>query len=289
MILDTNAYGRGYGSLTWIFHMKQLHHFAFLLIAALPIHAQTVPPRFSPHLHNYILFDDIDEIKFQLSLKYQLLKGGWSEMGARMTRGLVSEENLERLYFTYTQTSFWDIGEPSAPFSDHSFKPGMLCRLPSPWTDHVDLGYEHESNGRDGESSRGWDRVYAKSTLTYRDFDLGLKGWLVIDEGRQNQDIRAFQGNGELSLDWHSNRDAVDEDIRIGVAARVGSGGDRGNTKVELQVPAAQLIELLPFVERSIVNPHILAQYWDGYGEQLLEYNRYDRVFRIGFAFPFGP
>ncbi len=82
-------------------------------------------------------------------------------------------------HFAYTQTSFWNLKSASKPFDDTSYKPELfflssgsslfptkINRL------FIQTGYQHESNGRDGESSRATDQYVnrlAENLLHYRE------------------------------------------------------------------------------------------------------------------------
>lgn len=67
------------------------------------------------------------------------------------------------LYLTYTQKSFWDIYAESSPFGDSNYNPGIgLGRYITKDNKLIGAGLiqiEHESNGRDGDDSRSWNRL----------------------------------------------------------------------------------------------------------------------------------
>ena len=53
------------------------------------------------------------------------------------------------LHFSYTQRSIWRLWEPSAPITDSDYNPSLFVRFRG-----SEMGYEHESNGMDGGTSR---------------------------------------------------------------------------------------------------------------------------------------
>ncbi|HEX3381520.1 MAG TPA: phospholipase A [Paraburkholderia sp.] len=106
--------------------------------------------------------------KFQLSSKFRLVIPDDPR-----SRGFA-----DNLYFAYTQTSLWDLGEYSAPFRDTSYKPALLYYLEdSGWKSKswsrmgMMAGYEHESNGRDGPESRGIDILFVKPIWDFGDLN----------------------------------------------------------------------------------------------------------------------
>src|SRR5688500_4323527 len=75
--------------------------------------------RFSPHEPIYFIWGPDDpQIKFQVSLKYQI----FTPVGD-LAEALPWVSNF---YVAYTQQSFWDIGEPSGPFFDSSYRPELV-------------------------------------------------------------------------------------------------------------------------------------------------------------------
>ena len=104
------------------------------------------PYPFKAYKSNYIIFDPDDtEIKFQFSIKFQLASIAVIENPWKF---------VDNFYFGYSQKSFWDVGEPSAPFADHNFNPEFFYAVGE--LDGLLTGYrigllEHESNGEDGK------------------------------------------------------------------------------------------------------------------------------------------
>jgi outer membrane phospholipase A len=211
--------------------------------------------------------------RFQLSFKYRLFE---------RERGFGSlVPILGGLHFGYTQTSIWDLGEPSAPFRDTSYRPSLFYDWPMTLardSRHSAVwrgGLEHESNGRDGELSRSINTAFVQLDWRYRLSDLntiGLKPkvWAYIEKG-DNPDIDDYRGYGQLETSfWH-------KDWKAAVLIRRGKGG-YGNTQADLSYP---LKGIFPRAGGGFLH----MQYFDGEGDTLLEYNEArDPQFRIGFS-----
>lgn len=239
---------------------------------------------FAPYKENYISFGNMQtdnqdppfsgktlDIKFELGMKF----------------GLFRDTTLERfiapLYFGYSQKSWWDIAESSAPFKEHNYnpevfwdfrdlpgEPGLLARSVSRVVDLV--GYEHQSNGRDGIASRSWDRIYASRSFRLDErLSFKLKLWDAVNFGDFNTDIEDYLGNLELSTQFVLS-DAFALDLRAM------QGRDTETISYELNL----------HTDWDWMNGQLFLTYYDGYGEALISYNQKTRSLRAGIYFPIG-
>lgn len=188
------------------------------------------------------------------------------------------KQNLwEGLYFAYTYRALWSITEQSAPFKDNSHNPEIFYDISSEGLLKIgQIGFEHESNGKGGIDSRSWNRVYWEPRLVYKrlegklfGFDtlaVYIKAWIKFNEKQSdNPDILDYYGNGELTVKLYS------DEYQFVVKARKGLKKDYGNIQIEL-------------MHRLSENFSLYAQFWNGYGESLLDYNRQTTRYGIGFA-----
>ena len=138
-------------------------------------------------MYALIGIDPILEAKIQLSFKYRFL-----EEGTYKSRWAAP---FNQLFFAYTQKMFWDLEQNSAPYPnnylDSYYSPELiylnrnLCQ--SLWGSQFDLqlGYQHESNGRDEIDARNWERLYVQPTWVWGDaagwqFVLSPKIWGIL-------------------------------------------------------------------------------------------------------------
>ncbi|TDN53886.1 phospholipase A [Azoarcus indigens] len=210
--------------------------------------------------------------RFQFSFRYRLFD----------SHGVVGETFpvVRGLYFGFTQTSMWDLAADSKPFHDTSFRPSLFYqwRVSNPLDGNsVNLqgGYEHESNGKDGLESRSIDTLFLRADARYYFADgrtyLGVapKVWTYLDKD-DNPDITGYRGYGELGL-----RFGRDDGLLLNAQLRRGTKG-KGSTQLDLSYP----IRLSIF---SGVGAFAHLQYFNGYGETLLDYNEPKTgQFRIG-------
>lgn len=216
--------------------------------------------------------NDPRSARYQISFRYRLFD----------EQGVIAETLplVRGLYFGFTQTSLWDLSSESKPFRDTSFRPSLFYQWklsdPSDGTSGtLAAGYEHESNGRDNADSRSIDTLFVRAEARYYLPDdrtyIGVepKAWTYIDKD-DNPDITRYRGYGQLGL-----RFGRDDGLMLAAVLRRGTDGV-GSTQLDLSYPLRQSIF-------SGVGAFLHLQYFNGYGQTLLEYNESRHPqFRIG-------
>jgi phospholipase A1 len=239
--------------------------------------AEAILPRFSPHEPIYFIAGaDRPNAKFQISFKYQIFN----------PEGPLAQRfwPIAGFHVAYTQTSLWDWEGESAPFRDSSYRPELLWSAPDIRPDSkvvsrigFQAGLQHESNGRDGADSRSLNVVYARPSVTFGDYKglfltVAPRVQAYVADLGDNPDIKDYRGYGELRL-IAGHRDG----LQASVAARVGDDWDKGSVQVDLSYPLRQLLG-------GNVDLYLHAQYFNGFGESLLDYNESTSQFRVGFS-----
>lgn len=214
--------------------------------------------------------------KFQISLRYQLF-----DNQGRLARRLPW---IDDLYLSYSQTSLWDLGDLSKPFKDSSYRPRLfysntdLTRLfDGQLRVGVETGFGHESNGKEGEDSRSFNMLYVRPILTFGD-PAGLRfyaaplihNYISKDE---NPDIADYRGN----VDWVLGFGAKGG-LDFWTTIRKGNRSNFGSVELNLSYPLSKL-------SGGDLTGWLTMQYFNGYGESLLDYNRkLDSQLRLGIA-----
>ncbi len=203
------------------------------------------------------------EAKFQLSLKMKL----WEDiLGTDMD-----------LWAAYTQVSFWQIynSEFSSPFRETNYEPEILlnyrtdkdlCGLLR--SRFIQVGLNHQSNGRGKPLSRSWNRFTANFGFERDDLTLILKTWARLPEKESqddNPDITSYLGYGEI---WAGT---VWRDYRLGLMFRNNLHFDENRSALQFEVS-------FPLIEH--LNGYI--QYFNGYGESLIDYNHFTNRIGVG-------
>jgi phospholipase A1/A2 len=210
--------------------------------------------------------------RFQLSFKYRLFDIG-SGFGQR-------QPWLSGLYFGYTQNSLWDLSSQSKAFRDTSYLPSIFWKWDredeKTFVDSLRAGLEHESNGRDGARSRSiniafirpeWHKVFANG----HGLQFTPKIYRYLERS-DNPDIADYRGY----VDWRVRYDAAGEWVATAVARR----GTLGKGSVLLDV--SKRSRDLRF---GPIGGYFHVQYFNGYGEDILDYNVRRRAqIRVGFA-----
>jgi phospholipase A1/A2 len=209
--------------------------------------------------------------RFQLSFRYRMFDRdlGWGRDMPWLTG----------FYFAYTQTSIWNLSEDSMPFVDTSYRPSFFWQWrrtdDKTWIDGLRLGFEHESNGKEGADSRAVNILFARPEWRHQfangkgfEFTPRLYGYLSKGD---NPEIAAYRGY----VDWRARYG--DRERIFGAMARIGTSG-KGSLTLDW-------FERTRVLGMGPVSGYLYVQYFDGYGESLLTYNqRSDSQLRIGFA-----
>lgn len=229
----------------------------------------------SPNIAPYKLYDaripDLDnvEVKFQLSLKAPVWEVVFNGYGT--------------LYAAYTNTSWWQAynSAESAPFRETNHEPELFMMFPSQYEIFgMDLktfgfGFSHQSNGRSNYHSRSWNRIYLNFLLEKDRFYVIFKPWYRIPEdkkenndpnskGDDNPDIDKYMGNGELYLGYKFDNHNITAIVRNNLRSE-----NKGAIQLDWSFPLTNRF-------RGYV------QYFNGYGESLIDYNTSNNRFSVG-------
>lgn len=202
------------------------------------------------------------EAQFQVSIKAPLWIGLFNDRAD--------------LYAAYTNRSFWQVYDhiDSEPFRETNHEPEVWLQFRNDWkvfgvTNSVNsVGLVHQSNGRGGDLSRGWNRMYGEFVFERNHWVVGVKPWiwLIADKlDSDNPDIEDYMGHGELRLAYANNGHTISAMFRN----QLESGFDRGAVELSWSIPVFDY----PYLKAYI-------QYFNGYGESLIDYNQ--KVNRIG-------
>ena len=199
--------------------------------------------------------DDV-EMKFQLSFEVPF----WTE---------ILEQDLD-LYFAYTQLAFFQAynQEYSAPFRETNYEPelglnwepGLSARG---WQlTSARLALNHQSNGRSEPLSRSWNRLIGQVQAERGDLSLALRLWTLLDnDPPDNPNIADYLGYGELHAGYQFGKH------HFGLMFR---NPRHATVQADWSYPLGKTVSLY-------------LQYFNGYGESLLDYDH--SVNRIGVGF----
>jgi phospholipase A1/A2 len=240
--------------------------------------------KIQPYFANLFFYDPIyflvgadpGKSKFQLSFKYRLFRED-----APLAK---KSPFFKGLHIAYTQTSFWNLTSDSAPFEDTSYKPeffyispGFNLNLPRLYTANLQIGAQHESNGRDGVDSRSTNTLYIKPVFMFagKSEDAGIMVAPKImayvgNDAHTNPDLPDYRGHVDLEI-----KAGFLESFVLDTHLRYGEKG--GSAQFDLTYPLTALLG-------SNVDLYFYTQYYTGYAESLLHYDRKESALRFGFS-----
>lgn len=200
------------------------------------------------------------DVKFQLSISQ------------RLTKSKLPFDSY--LFIQYTQKAFWDVFRESLPMRDLNFNPGIgLGHLIIRHNKYIGKAYlmlEHESNGKDSIDSRSWNKITFSWALVLNDnWETQFKTWIPIIDGENNKDILKYNGIFQFAVNYRT----CNKRLQIGALITQRKDWFGFNTQLELSYK---------FNKRE--NQFFFIQYYNGYGENLLEYNQYKNMLRVGFV-----
>ncbi len=202
------------------------------------------------------------DVKFQISL------------AIRLTDTVLPWNSF--LFLMYTQKTFWNVFENSLPMHDLNFNPGIGWSKPffnkNRYVGKLTLLVEHESNGRDGEDSRSWNRIsFYGSTIIDEWLMVHAKFWIPIIDGENNKDILRYCGIYQSGVVITT----PNKKFNFGLTLVKREGWNFNfNTIFEA---------IWKVHEKSNLN--LFLQYYNGYGESLLDYNQFHSRLRVGIIF----
>jgi phospholipase A1 len=231
----------------------------------------------SSYQDNYFITGDFDEdqVKYQISVKYNLFypfKSG--------------------VFFAYTQRSWWKIYDKSSPFYENNFMPEVFYQFESgnnlfgnyiiPYIDYIQVSpWSHRSNGReDGPDNRGEDKYYGEIQASVGDvYNFGVRAKVFgyyPTLAKENEDINDYHYNYEGGVFFKLKSKNVlyldKEEIHVKWG---GNPTNKGWYSVELTTR----------ILTTYIQPKLFIQYYKGYDEFILYYNKKTEAVRVGLIF----
>nr|WP_298249640.1 phospholipase A [uncultured Halomonas sp.] len=203
------------------------------------------------------------ELKFQFSAKVAIAEGLFNDTGD--------------LYFAYTQRSWWQAysADDSSPFRETNYEPEVFLSFDNDWqvfgwaNIRNRVAINHQSNGRSGDLSRSWNRLYLETVFQRGDWALSLAPHYRLPETTgddDNPDIERYMGYGDVTV----ARRFGDSELSLMLRGNPGAGHMGG-----------QFDYSWPLFD-SKVRAHV--QYYHGYGESLIDYDHTTQRLSLGFS-----
>lgn len=233
-------------------------------IASVDSNFQSYRPSYFGYRLSHSDENNEDEIKFQLSLKYQLVEDVKTDIN-------IVNAVSSNWFFGYTQKSFWSIQESSEPFRESNFSPELFKEYTrEDWSQDkalksIRFGFiQHESTGESGTGSQGWNISYIEPIFKFGKLSVAPKIWVPAlfqsktDMAPDNPDIFDFYGHGEIKVYYVQTKR-----LSHSLMYRQGDNSDLYGFRWQTDY-SARLLDW---------TPKVFIQYWSGYGESLKDYN----------------
>ena len=174
--------------------------------------------------------------------------------------------------FTYSQHSVWDIYRESCPFRETAYNPGFWAAWQVRGDMRLLFGFEHESNGMGGTDSRSFN--YLSAACIYEPFDhwrFGLRLWYGYYDRKNIDSYFRYRGVGHAWATFHTLNDRFSATVLVNPSDWM--------MNYNVQVEASWRL-----ARRGSFIPSLYVQYACGYGDTMLDYNRYSTKIRIGIS-----
>ena len=180
------------------------------------------------------------------------------------------------LFIMYSQKAFWDVFKNSMPMHDLNYNPGIGWTKPffskGRYVGKLTMLVEHESNGRDSIQSRSWNRIsFCGSVLVNKNLMVHAKYWIPIVDGENNKDILDYKGIFQGGFVYTTDN-------------KRWSFGLTWVKRKGWNLNFNSIWDLTWKISKKS-NLDLFVQYYNGYGESLLDYNKFHSRLRAGIVF----
>lgn len=202
------------------------------------------------------------ELKFQLSFKVKLAQDiifGKSD-----------------LWMAYTQKSLWQVynSDLSRPFRETNYEPELILNFPANFKvfgldgKMFGMAFNHQSNGRTQSISRSWNRIIGYVAFEEKNWDLILRGWygFQLDE---NPEILDYTGRADATFVYVLKKNIFT--VHGQHSLRTGSNS-HGQIQLDWGFPI-----------KGNLRGHF--QFFEGYGDTMIDYNYKQTIFGLGVSF----
>lgn len=230
-------------------------------------HAEDYPNLVNLYRPNYVLpfyytgrpYQSIylNETPLNQLIKKEELKAHFSIL-VPIVRHLFEDKPLA-LNMAYTQLMYWQVYAKSQYFRETNYEPELFLENYFSRYMSAQIGVNHQSNGRGGDLERSWNRAYLQLKFTGNKWLIYARGWTLIAQqdssDLHNPEIAHFLGYDNIVLARKLGKFKASVELQ-----NIESGFSRGYQQVTFSYPVLKAMS-------------IYAQFFNGYGQSLIEYN----------------
>jgi outer membrane phospholipase A len=190
------------------------------------------------------------------------------------------------VFFGYTETAFWLLGEESAPFADIKFEPEIFWRYDLPFAalDFVRISpFSHSSNGEDGLESRSYNEAYLEFVTEIDpegvNFLWSNKFFNYYSMDENNRDLREYRHAYQTRMSFHVGLFQEDRFYWKGFLRRKERGPEQSD---KVLWSGNEVGYRFPTPFGPDFSPQFFVQYYFGYMENWKRYDERQDVLRAG-------
>jgi len=266
--------------------MKKFFSLIILILLAATLYAEekSYESPMSLYKDNFFLAgDDEAQVKAQVSAKYNIF---WPSSTG--------------FYLGYTQTSKWICYDKRDTFQTayqpevfYSFESGknIFNNASIPFVDYIQVSpINHISNGTEGTDHRGMNIYYGQIQMSAGDVvNLGfnVKGFNYYSKSKRNIDIEDYKGHYEADVFIKLRSKNVFLLDKEELHFKFG-GYEKSPDALDAEKSTRKgwyAVEARFRILTSYVQPRFFIQYFKGYDEILIDYNKKTESFRAGIVF----
>lgn len=175
------------------------------------------------------------------------------------------------LNIAYTQLNYWQVYASSQYFRETNYEPEIFVE------DHFHrnwlarIGLDHQSNGRGGVLERSWNRAMGTIQCSGENWLASITIWNLIfrpeSSNLHNPDIGRYLGHENLLFAYNYRKAILSFQVQ-----NIESGLQRGFFMGTVSYP----------ITKNIL---FYTQYFNGFGQSLIEYNHRTQGLGLGIAF----
>lgn len=174
------------------------------------------------------------------------------------------------VHASYTQLSIWQVYQKSPFFRETNYQPTFFMQLHFHKNWLYSFGLNHQSNGRGGALERSWNRAYGIIQFSGTHWFLKGEAWKPIfvasSQALDNPDIVDYLGHERFTFAYKFWK--LTTSLELQNVERM----SHGHFKVAASIPLTKKLNLY-------------AQYFQGYGQTLIEYDHFTQAYGLGLSF----
>lgn len=245
----------------------------FIFLLTLASYASEYQSPMSIYKDNYIIAGDKDnQVKIQLSAKFNVFypSNTGFNLGYTQLSNWYCYGDRDTFYTMYCPEVFYRFENGNNLFNDSVL----------PFVDFLQISpIEHNSTGVEGENHRSINQYYAQAQFSYGEvYNIGFGGkyFRYYSISDKNENINKYRKNYEADVFFKIKSKTVNYLDKEELHFKFG-GNPLGN--------GWYCVEAQFRIISSKFQPKFMIQYYKGYSEFMVQYNRKDEAIRIGLVF----